>query len=138
MSHKFLVIDDNPDSRFLLTKALARKFPAAFLIECGDDRTATAVAATEKLDAIILHRTVEAGGVDMLPHLRRVNGEVPILMVSGLDRSVEARKAGATAFMLYDEWLRLGTVVAGLINSPPHQSRPPLANGEKDRTLTPA
>src|SRR4051812_41811809 len=112
---KFLVIDDNADSRFLLTKTLMRKFPAAVLIECGDDGTAMSVAATERLDAIVIHRTGEITGVAMIPLLRQVAPEVPIVMVSGIDRSTEAVDAGATYFLHYDEWLRLGTVVSGIL-----------------------
>jgi hypothetical protein len=36
-------------------------------------------------------------------------------MVSGLDRSAAALKAGATVFLNYDEWLRIGTIVANLL-----------------------
>ena len=36
-------------------------------------------------------------------------------MVSGIDRAAEAVAAGANLFLNYDEWLRIGTVVAELL-----------------------
>jgi DNA-binding NtrC family response regulator len=132
---KFLIIDDNSDSRFLLAKTLLRKFPTAALIECGDDGTATTIAATEKLDAIVMHRTGEVTGLDMLPLLRRVSPDVPIVMVSGIDRSAAAMKAGATYFLIYDEWLRIGTVVAGLLTFKNGASLQPFAKGDEEPQL---
>jgi DNA-binding NtrC family response regulator len=126
---KFLIIDDNADSRFLLAKTLLRKFPTGVLVECGDDTVARTVAATEKLDAIVIHRTRELSGLEMLPILREASPDLPIVMVSGIDRSTEAMAAGASYFLPYDEWLRLGTVVAGLMafQTPPSSQTPRAA-----------
>jgi CheY-like chemotaxis protein len=115
---KFLVIDHNPDGRALLIRTLVRKFPEADIIESRDAAHAVATAASVQLNAIITHRTEETDGVAMIRLLRQANAEVPILMVSGTDRSEEALSAGATRFLHYDEWLRAGTVVADLIQQP--------------------
>jgi DNA-binding response OmpR family regulator len=131
MPRKFLIIDDNPDSRFLLNKTLVRKFSSAKIMECGDEGTALAIAATEKLDAIVIHRTAEMTGLDLLPRLRQICASVPIVMVSGIDRSAAALAAGANYFLLYDEWLRLGTVVAGLLAFRTG-SQNPFGTGEAD------
>ena len=112
---KFLIIDDNADSRFLLAKTLMRKFPATLVIECADTGTALAAAENEGPAAIIVHRTGETSGLELIPQLREANRSVPIVMVSGIDRTPEALAAGATYFLNYDEWLRIGTVVAGLL-----------------------
>jgi DNA-binding NtrC family response regulator len=114
-TQKFLVIDDNADSRFLLTKTLMRKFPAALVIECADTGTALIAAENEKPAGIVVHRTSEMGGLQLLPLLRQANRKAPIVMVSGIDRTAEAIEAGANYFLNYDEWLRLGSVVAGLV-----------------------
>lgn len=114
-AQKFLIIDDNPDSRFLLTKTLMRKFPAALVIECADTGTALAAAETERPAAIVVHRTSETSGLELLPLLRHANRKAPIVMVSGIDRTTEAMEAGANYFLNYDEWLRIGSVVAGLM-----------------------
>jgi hypothetical protein len=43
--------------------------------------------------------------------LRNPDPKVPIIMVSGIDRTAKARAAEATAFLHSDEWLRIGSVV---------------------------
>lgn len=127
-AQKFLVIDDNADSRFLLTKTLMRKFPAALVIECANTDTSLLAAEYERPAAIIVHRTNETGGLQLIPQLRRANGKAPIVMVSGIDRTAEAIEAGASYFLNYDEWLRIGSVVGGLMTfSAPAPALPPVA-----------
>ncbi len=123
---KVLVIDDNPESRFLLTKTLIRKFPQVMVLECADAGSATRTVAAEELDVIVVHRSADVPGVDLIRMLRDASDAVPIIMVSGIDRSVEATAAGASFFLSYDEWLRIGTVVAELL-SLPAPSDPPAA-----------
>jgi response regulator RpfG family c-di-GMP phosphodiesterase len=115
---KVLVVDDNPESRFLLTKTLLRKFPQVMVLECADAGSAQRTAALEPLDVIVLHRTADVIGVDLIRMLREVSDKIPIIMVSGIDRSAEAMAAGANFFLSYDEWLRIGTVVAELLSLP--------------------
>jgi CheY-like chemotaxis protein len=108
---RFLVIDVNSDSRFLLVKTLLRKFPQSVIEECQDCDSAVALANTTPLDAIVTHRSLEVDGIELVRLLRAANPSVPIIMVSGSDRSSEALAAGANRFLSYDEWLRIGTVV---------------------------
>lgn len=112
---RFLIVDDNADGRSLLTRTLLRKFPQCLATECGDAGTAVVTAQNEKLDAIIVHRAGEITGLELIPTLRKAAPETPIVYVSGLERKAEATAAGATAFLNYDAWLGLGTLVAGLI-----------------------
>ena len=112
---EFLVIDDNRDSRFLLAKTLLRKFPDAILHECETSAAALAAVRTRPLAAIISHRTADTPGLDLLVELRALNRTVPIIMVSGIDRKAAALAAGADRFFLYDEWLRIGTVVDDVV-----------------------
>lgn len=63
------------------------------------------------LAAIITHRSFEMEGAELVRRFRDADPVVPIIMVSGVDRSAAAREAGATAFLHYDEWLRIGSVV---------------------------
>jgi CheY-like chemotaxis protein len=112
---KFLVIDDNADSRFLLVKTLLRKFPSAVIHECQSSAAALVMAKTSDLAAIISHRTTETAGISLLRELRQINPGVPMVMVSGVDRRELALAAGADRFLLYDEWLRIGTIVDELI-----------------------
>ncbi len=113
---QFLVIDDNPDSRFLLVKTLLRKFPQSLLQECQDSDVALVAARNPRLDVIVAHRASDVDGPELVRLLRHTNPDVPIVMVSGLDRSAVAAEAGATVFLNYDEWLRIGTVVSDLLS----------------------
>jgi DNA-binding NtrC family response regulator len=107
----FLVIDFQRESRFLLVKTLLRKFPGAVIRECEDAEQAVRLARAQDIACIVTHRTFETPGADLVRKLREVDPDVPIVMVSGLDRERAAIDAGATSFLNYDEWLRVGTIV---------------------------
>ncbi len=115
---QFLVIDHNADGRTLLTRTLRRKFPNAELVECGAADQATTTLQGGGFDAVVVHRTEEVDGEMLVRLLRRVNPTVPIVAVSGIDRSEKLLAAGASEFLNYDEWLRLGTVVAKHLPNP--------------------
>ena len=121
---RFLVIDHNADSRSLLVRTLARKYPAAVIEECQLADSAIALARNGSFSAIVTHRTFEFDGIALVALLRSANPTVPILMVSGMDRATAAVKAGATRFMSYDEWLRVGNVMADLLA----ETRSPFAS----------
>lgn len=111
----FLVIDDNADSRMLLVKTLMRKFPSAIVSECQQGDAAVKIAQTEKLNGIVAHRTYDYDGESLIALLRKANPSVPIVMVSGHDRSAKALAAGADAFLHYDRWLEIGTVLTEVL-----------------------
>jgi CheY-like chemotaxis protein len=113
--HRFLIVDYHKDSRFLLVKCLLRKFPDAIIDEVEEGDQAIEIAQTQELTAIITHRTREYFGTELVEKFREVNTRVPIVMVSGIERTEPALAAGADRFMLYDEWLRIGTVVKELL-----------------------
>lgn len=112
---RFLVIDDNCDSRALLTRTLLRKYPDAVIHERERAEAAVAVARTGELNAIVTHRTFDHDGVELVRVLRAANPTVPIVMVSGMDRAKDAVAAGADKFLSYEEWLRIGNVVGDLL-----------------------
>jgi DNA-binding NarL/FixJ family response regulator len=107
----FLVVDYHPESRYLLVKTLLRKFPGATILECDEAEQALKVSREVPLSAIITHRTVEETGADLVRQFRADHPRMPIIMVSGIDRQEAALAAGATCFLHYDEWLRIGSVV---------------------------
>lgn len=111
----FLVVDHHKDSRFLLVKCLHRKFPRAEILEAEDGELAIKLAGRRDLTAIVTHRTREYFGTELVEKFREVNQAVPIVMVSGIERTIPALAAGADRFMLYDEWLRIGTIVKDLL-----------------------
>jgi DNA-binding response OmpR family regulator len=114
---KLLVIDHNADSGSLLVRSLTRKFPAASVDLCAEMGDAIGAVASQKIDAIVLHRTEEEDAVSIVRALRKLDGTVPIIVVSGIDRSEQVLAAGATGFMNYEEWLRIGTVVASALSA---------------------
>ena len=120
---RFLVVDEDNDSRFLLEKTLLRKFPGAVLQGVRIADTALAIAKSDRLSVIITHRTSEMSGTDLVKEFREINPEVPIIMVSSVDRREAALAAGATTFLLYDEWLRVGAVVEELLQRGPPSPR---------------
>lgn len=113
----FLVIDFNHDSRFLLVKTLRRKFPQATIEECDEADPAIAYLQSRSVTAVITHRSIDTPGLDLVRQLHEVEPGVPIVMVSGIERAEAALAAGATAFLHYDEWLRIGTVVDTLLKT---------------------
>lgn len=106
----FLVVDFQRESRFLLVKTLLRKFPGAVIRECEDAEQAVQMARTQDVACVITHRTFDTSGADLVRAIRGVDPDVPIVMVSGMDRAKAALDAGATSFLNYDEWLRIGTI----------------------------
>lgn len=111
----FLVVDDNPDGRSLVTRSLHRKFPNCSVAECDQVETALALLAANRYDAVLSHRTVEVRGADLVRLLRDVRPDVPIVMISGVDQSNEATVAGAKRFVHFDAWLIIGSVTAQLL-----------------------
>lgn len=124
----FLGIDYHPESRFLLVKTLLRKFPGAVIQESDCPEAASEIAGRGEVAAIITHRTIDLTGIELVRRLREADAVVPIVMVSGIDRERGALEAGATSFLCYDEWLRIGTVVEGHLNQRAQQRAMAPAN----------
>lgn len=119
---QFLIIDFHPESRYLLVKTLLRKFPGATIHESDDADQAVELTRALDLRAVVTHRTFEIAGAELVRLLREADPEVPIVMVSGIDRAEEALAAGANAFLHYDEWLRVGSVVETVIADAPRSA----------------
>jgi DNA-binding NarL/FixJ family response regulator len=114
----FVVIDYHAESRFLLVKTLRRKFPEAVVHETDEADKAIELARAVDLGALIAHRTFEMEGEELVRRLREADPKVPIIMVSGIDRSAVAKAAGATTFLHYDNWLMIGSVVEQHLRAP--------------------
>jgi CheY-like chemotaxis protein len=112
----FVIVDDIDDNRFLLSKALLRSFPSSSIIECLDSSTALAAVQCDQPTAIIVHRSLDLSGPAIIRALREVTSAIPIVMVSGRESCPEAIAAGANAFLNYDAWLRIGTVITEVLS----------------------
>ena len=117
VKQRFLVVDHHRESRYLLVKCLLRKFPQAHILEAEEGDDAIELARATDLDVIVTHRTREYFGTELVTKFREVNDRVLIVMVSGIERTAPALAAGANRFMLYDEWLRIGTLVKELLDT---------------------
>lgn len=111
----FLVVDDFDDNRYLLVKTIKRRFPSATCIECRTSESALAAAAAQNPVTIIVHRTDDMSGPQLIRRLRAAGTKVPIVMVSGRSDCPEAIEAGATTFLNYDAWLRIGAIVEEIL-----------------------
>jgi CheY-like chemotaxis protein len=113
---KFLIVDDVDENRFLLAKTLLRKFPGSLITECDDSATALATVKAEVPTAIVAHRAHDVDGLTLVRELRAVAPHAPIIMVSGRESCPEAIEAGATAFLNYEAWLRIGTIIQEVLS----------------------
>lgn len=111
----FLLIDDRRETSYLLTKTLIRRFPAVTLYEASDLAGALGYARQDKLDAIIVRHGWDAEVAAIVRELRALRPTVRIVAVSGADSAEAALASGADRFLNYDEWLRIGSVVAEVL-----------------------
>jgi DNA-binding response OmpR family regulator len=114
---EFLLVDDNADNRFLLAKTLIRKFPNALMQECQDSEPALIATRRPSLTAAIVHRAADVDGLPLIEMLRKARPTLPILFVSGADMRTKAFEVGASAFLNYDAWLRVGAVVEDMLRT---------------------
>lgn len=101
----------------LYRRTLLRKFPAAVVVECDNTLAALATATDGPVDGAIVHFNATPEAIEFLQALRRTHPAVPIIAVSGVERSTKALTAGATRFVLAGEWLTLGTLMQELMPS---------------------
>lgn len=111
----FLIVEDNREASYLLHKTLLRKFPEATIHLEADSDAAVSFVRETTLDAIIVHRAWNADAVTLVAELRALRPTVPIVAVSGVDRAKATLAAGANRFLNYDEWLRIGSLVAEVL-----------------------
>lgn len=112
---KFLLVDADLDGRVLLGRTLLRVFPTAAVLEVQDYKTALKVMTDQRFDAVVCHSAIGVDGETLVRAFRGIDPHVPILAISGLDRKAKFMAAGATRFLSFEEWLRVGTVVAEML-----------------------
>jgi CheY-like chemotaxis protein len=113
---RFLIVDDVDENRFLLAKTLLRKFPGSLITECDEATTALATIKADPPTALIVHRARDLDGLSLIRELRKLDRSTPIILVSGRESCPEAVETGATAFLNYEAWLRIGTVVEEILS----------------------
>ena len=116
---RFLVIDSFEEMRLLVVRTLKRVFPQGDITQAHDFEEALRLATTEHYDAIVVHRAIGADATTMIRSIREHMTTVPIVSVSSIDRTDAVIAAGANVFLNFEEWLRVGTVVAELLARTP-------------------
>jgi DNA-binding response OmpR family regulator len=116
LPRRFLVIDSFEEMRLLVVRTLRRVFPQATVFEAHDFEDALRLITFEHYDAIVVHRAIGADAITMIRCIRQHRTTVPIVAVSSIDRTDAVLAAGANVFLNFEEWLRVGTVVAELVS----------------------
>lgn len=116
---KFLIVDDELNSRFLISKTLLRHYPNAVVQECQELDTALevvrALPASDHHTVVIAHRTARAEGKEVVAALRAVHPSVPIVWTGKSDQMIQTKSVGATRFLDEQAWLLIGQTVQDLI-----------------------
>jgi CheY-like chemotaxis protein len=94
-----LIVDDDPDNRFLLAHGVQKSLECA-VVACSSAAEALALVKTKQIDAIVTdHHLGDQTGSEFIGQLRRRGVTCPMVMVTGSsDPKVEqeAYRAGAT------------------------------------------
>jgi DNA-binding NtrC family response regulator len=98
---KILVIDDEPEIRNLLEKALSRKGYDVFLAASG--RNGLELFHRDRPDAIVLDlKMPEMDGIAVLEQIRLVDQKLPVIILTGartIDMEQQAHALGVTEFV---------------------------------------
>ena len=103
MTHKILVVDDEPYMHVLLRHHLQRAGFAT--LKAGNGREAIEVATRELPSAVIMDVMMEEmDGLAALKHLKSVDGtkNIPVIMITANARQItrdDAEKSGAALFL---------------------------------------
>ncbi len=99
----FVVLDDDPSSRFLNRCLLENEFPRCTVVECDSIENALAASADHTPDAVITdHHLGDAEGGEFVRRLRARGASCPILMVTGSsDPKVHERAYAAGASRVF-------------------------------------
>ena len=102
-AQRVLVVDDDPDYRFLVRLALGPGTGFDVVAEAGDGAAALAEAKSSQPDLVLLDCTMPGGDAfDILPALRKAAPEARIVLVSGHDPAdlrLASRSAGAIGYL---------------------------------------
>ena len=103
MTNEILVIDDNPDIRQLISGILKDK---GFVVREAANFDQAMLEINKKLpDVAIIDVKLDKGdndGIELLVHLKRIDDDVPVIMISGhanVQMAVDSLKLGAFEFI---------------------------------------
>ena len=90
----FLILDDDPDNRFLIRYGLTKAFPGAHVLEYDDADKALAGIREVRLDAVVSdHHLSTRDGASFITDLRSLGNTCPIVMVTASSDPAVHRRA---------------------------------------------
>jgi hypothetical protein len=116
---QFVVVSDSEEERMLYARTLLRKFPAAVIVECRVDAAALMLERAADFTGVAVHFGSSPEIRAFVENLRQIARQLPIVSLSGFDRSIDALAAGTSRFLPADQWLMLGVVMQDLLANPP-------------------
>lgn len=96
-----MVVDDNPEGRFLLEHQLRKALTPCSIVACASASEALGVLQTSRIDAVITDNGLglDCSGVELISQARSQGITCPIVMVTGSDNpkvQSDAYSAGVT------------------------------------------
>jgi two-component system cell cycle sensor histidine kinase/response regulator CckA len=119
---RILLVDDNPDDRMLIRRALVREFPEVEITEVGDPTTLARALKSEPFDLVITDYGLGfTDGFALLDTLKTQWPECPVILCTGTlseEIAVEALRKGLDDYVLKDprRFMRLPAAVRSAID----------------------
>lgn len=113
--HRFLLVDNVAENRFLLSKALLKAFPDAVVSECQDTSTAIALISGESCSVIVVHQARDLDGSTFIDLVRRYVPRAPIVLISEEPTPPGSSQGAANRVVSWDAWQSIGSVCGELI-----------------------
>jgi PAS domain S-box-containing protein len=119
---RILMVDDNPDDRMLIRRALVREFPEVEIIEVGDPKSLAAALDDGPFDLVITDYGLGfTDGFALLDRLKAQWPECPVILCTGTlseEIAVEALRKGLDDYVLKDprRFMRLPAAVRTAID----------------------
>jgi two-component system cell cycle sensor histidine kinase/response regulator CckA len=119
---RILLVDDNPDDRLLIRRALTREFPDLAITEVGDPVTLAQALDAGPFDLVITDYGLGfTDGLALLDTLKAQWPECPVILCTGSlseEIAVEALRKGLDDYVLKDpkRFMRLPAAVRGAID----------------------
>ena len=102
MKQKLLIIDDEPNLLYSMTKALTRE--SLEIVTAGTAAEGIALARAERPHAAILDvKLPDGNGLDVFNEIRKINPGLPVIIITAfasMETAVEAMKRGAYEYLL--------------------------------------
>lgn len=97
---KLLLVDDNPDNRFVLQQVICQYLPQCEVVTAGNTREGLAAAATLELDGALID--MQMPGMDGIEMCRRLKTEeatarIPVILMTAHHSTPELRAQGLEA-----------------------------------------